>query len=260
MQGEPAAVVLAAGSGRRLSPLTSLLPKALCPVANVAMLDHAIGFASTVTSSIAVNAWHQAGAIARHVEGRAHVSVETGEALGTAGGVAALAPWIDGRDVMICNADAWHDADLRAMYAAWDGESPMLLMNSRAKKVDFDGKGFAGASLLPWSYVKRLRPEPSGLWEVCWRAARERGELRTFDYDGRFFDCGTPGDYLQANLEIAGTDSVVAETATVDGEIDRCVLWDGVRVEKSETLRHCIRPSQAITIYVPEAATNGDRK
>ena len=41
-RGGLCAVVLAAGEGRRLRPLTELLPKALCPVGNVALLDHAL--------------------------------------------------------------------------------------------------------------------------------------------------------------------------------------------------------------------------
>ena len=42
MSGDVAAVILAAGEGRRLRPLTDRLPKALCPVGNTALLDLAL--------------------------------------------------------------------------------------------------------------------------------------------------------------------------------------------------------------------------
>ncbi|NUR30106.1 MAG: NTP transferase domain-containing protein, partial [Catenulispora sp.] len=43
-----AAIVLAAGEGQRLRPLTAIRPKALCPVGNVAMLDRALGLLASV--------------------------------------------------------------------------------------------------------------------------------------------------------------------------------------------------------------------
>ena len=53
-----AAVVLAAGAGARLRPLTRIRPKALCPVANVPLVDGAIDRARHVTPSVAVNVHH----------------------------------------------------------------------------------------------------------------------------------------------------------------------------------------------------------
>src|SRR5262245_37547251 len=96
------AVVLAAGEGVRLRPLTADIPKALCPIGNVPLLDRAVamvaslGFAGHQT--VAVNAWSHASQIVAHVGGRAHVSVEHGpRPLGSAGGLGALRPWIADR-------------------------------------------------------------------------------------------------------------------------------------------------------------------
>ena len=55
---ELAAVVLAAGAGTRLRPLTDILPKALCPVDNVALVDLAIDRVRPLTQRIAVNVHH----------------------------------------------------------------------------------------------------------------------------------------------------------------------------------------------------------
>src|SRR5436305_3997812 len=98
--GDLAAVVRAAGAGTRLRPLTRLRPKALCPVDNVPLVDLAIGWARTVTSAVAVNVHHGRAAMESHLAGRVHLSVEETQALGTAGGVANLKDWIDGRSAL----------------------------------------------------------------------------------------------------------------------------------------------------------------
>src|SRR5947199_1488435 len=123
-----AAVVLAAGAGTRLRPLTWLRPKPLCPVENVPLVDWAIGWARAATDAVAVNVHHGRAAMESHLAGRVHLSIEEPEALGTAGGVGHLKDWIDGRGVLTTNADAWHDADLGAFVDAWDGDRVRLLI------------------------------------------------------------------------------------------------------------------------------------
>ena len=59
------------------------------------------------------------------------------------------------------------------------------------------------ASLLPWAEARRLEPVPTGLYEVVWRRCHEAGGLDAVRHDGPFVDCGTPTDYLEANLGAA---------------------------------------------------------
>src|SRR5215210_2189123 len=96
-----AAIVLAAGAGTRLAPLTRVRPKALCPVGDRPLVDHALGRVEAVVGTgpdrVAVNAHAYADQLAAHVAGRAFVSVEQPVALGTAGALAHLRPWLDGR-------------------------------------------------------------------------------------------------------------------------------------------------------------------
>ena len=56
---------------------------------------------------LAVNVHHHADQLTAHVAGRAHVSHEAPEALGTAGAVAHLRDWLDGRPVLVVNGDTW---------------------------------------------------------------------------------------------------------------------------------------------------------
>src|SRR5437764_5461246 len=126
-----AGVVLAAGAGTRLRPLTGLRPKALCPVGGVPLVDLALARLSPLTGTgpgaVAVNAHAFAAAVGGHVSGRAHVSVETGGALGTAGALGALREWICSRPVVVTNADAYLPGWLGRLAEGWGGEHSRLL-------------------------------------------------------------------------------------------------------------------------------------
>ena len=67
MAVEIAGVVLAAGAGTRLAPLTRILPKALCPVGGTALVDHALARVRPLSDAVAVNLHHGAAAIHAHL-------------------------------------------------------------------------------------------------------------------------------------------------------------------------------------------------
>jgi len=232
-----AGVVLAAGAGSRLAPLSRRRPKALCPVANRALLDLAIERVGSVVGAVAVNVHHGADAILDHLHGadgptsRVHVSHEREEALGTAGALGALGDWLDGRSVVVVNADTWAPGSLASALASWDGERPRVLVHGSDR---FGPRSEIAGCLLPWSEVEALAAEPSGLYETVWRRAAAEGRLDVVRHDGPFVDCGNPADYLRANLEAAAASaggSVIDPGAEVDGPVTgRCVVGAGARV------------------------------
>ena len=115
-------VVLAAGEGRRLRPLTKLRPKALCPINNTPLLDLAVARLRRHVAEVAVNTHHLAHHVQAHLDGTdIRVSVETPVALGTAGAIGALRDWIGGRDVLIHNVDDWRGATLTPPLPGWGG-------------------------------------------------------------------------------------------------------------------------------------------
>lgn len=246
---EIAGVVLAAGFGNRLRPLTAVRPKPLCPVGNVPLVDGAIAHVRKVTKDIAVNVHHHRARMESHLGAHdVHVSVEEPEPLGTAGAIGNLRDWIDGRPTLIHNSDAWHDADIRALLVdGWDGARIRLLVVDHrpgAPTADFvDGTIFAGVSLNPWRDVERLEPVPTGLWEVAWRQADDEQRIERIRYDGPWFDTGTPSSYLAANLAASGGASVIAADATVEdgAEVERSVVWPGAVVRAGERLCEQIR-------------------
>jgi MurNAc alpha-1-phosphate uridylyltransferase len=259
------ALVLAAGAGRRLQPITATIPKALCPVGNVALLDRALhrlaehGLAGP--DLVAVNACYLADRVVGHVGARARLSVEP-TALGTAGAVAELRGWIAGRAVLVGNADAYLSPtrdlasdrardlasdqpsaparDLAELLAGWDGETVRVLgvPAEPGRPAEFGSMRFAGFSLLPGSVAADLPRGASELVHQVWRPAERAGRLEVIHYEGFYLDTGTPVDFLAANLHAASgsaNGSLVAAGAEVSGTVDRAVVGAGARVSGSVT-------------------------
>jgi MurNAc alpha-1-phosphate uridylyltransferase len=269
------AVVLAAGLGTRLRPLTNVLPKALVPVGNLPLLERALHRLSAAGFSgpkhVAVNAHHMAGKIADFVGDRAHVSHEF-EPLGSAGALGLLKGWIDHRAVLVLNADAYVAAppgDLRALLDDWDARTVRMV----GRKADdgnppFDGLSFAGASLIPAADASALAAEYAHLVLTTWRPAQRAGRLEAIPLDGTYIDCGSPAAYLAANLhaahghnllapEVVVTgavhESVVGTGCRVEGVIRRCVLWPAAHVDADEVLVDSIRVGRDMTVEVTGA-------
>lgn len=257
MGDELAAVVLAAGAGTRLRPLTDVLPKALCPVGNVALVDLALDRVRPLTAHVAVNVHAGRALVERHVGGRAHLSVEEPDALGTAGALGRLRGWIDGRATVVANADAWHRFDLGRLAEGWDGRRARLLVVPEPARGDFGPWRYCGAALMPWAEVRGLPAAPAGLYEASWRRLADEDGLELVPAQGPFFDCGTPPDYLAANLAASGGRSVVGEGARVEGEVVRSVVWPGAVVHPGERLVECVRVGGNLTVRAgPGAGTS----
>jgi mannose-1-phosphate guanylyltransferase/MurNAc alpha-1-phosphate uridylyltransferase len=262
-------LVLSAGEGQRLRPLTEHLPKALCPVGNVALLDRALarlaGLGLSGTDDVAVNAAYLAGQVVEHVGGRVHVSVEHDGPLGTSGGVARLRSWIDGRGVLVGNADGYladpardPGKDIAAMVDGWSGETVRMLTKPcrPGEGGGFSGRRFAGFSLIPWRYVRDIPEGDGSLVRWVWRPAEADGALELIPYEGVYIDTGTPADYLRANLHAAYGqnlihptarinapvhESVIGPHARIDGPVTRCVVWAGAQTTADEDLTDVIR-------------------
>ncbi|MEY2421705.1 MAG: N-acetyl-alpha-D-muramate 1-phosphate uridylyltransferase [Acidimicrobiaceae bacterium] len=241
--------MLGAGLGLRLKPLTSLRPKVLCPVGDRPLVDHALERFIDVTEALAVNVHHHRSLLESHLAGRVHLSMEVEEPLGTAGGLGLLRDWIDHRPVVVVNGDTYCPSSVAPLLDGWDGERIRVLVPGGAPFGP--GTEIAGC-VMPWSEVKTFAPVPTGLYERSWtRAAQEaRLEVVELPEDAVCIDCGTPSQYLAANLNWSGGESVVGAGAIVEGEINECVIWPGAHVRPEEHLTRAIRAHEHVTVLV----------
>lgn len=264
-----AAIVLAAGEGTRLRPLTAIRPKALCPVGNIPMLDRALDLLAEVgiagIDQVAVNACWLADQIVEHVGDRAHMSVER-ELLGSAGSIGRLRAWVAGRPVLVLNADAYFSGDVRLqeLIGGWSGDRlRMLGQHHVGGPGEFGAFDFAGMSLIPAGTAAALPPERDDLVHAVWRPAEAAGRLDVVSLHGLYLDCGTPSSYLYANL-LEVEDTLIAGDAVVTGEVSRSVIgagaqvhgdvhdsviWPGSVVAKGENLSRSIRAGD-VTLQV----------
>ena len=254
-RAELAGVVLAAGAGTRLRPLTLERPKAMCPIGNVPLVDWAIARVEPLVAEVAVNVHGTQPMLRDHLAGRVHVSVEQDERLGTAGALGRLRPWIAERHVLVHNADSFLDDDLECLLDGWSGDHPRLLVRTEPGKSDFGHRRFLGVRLLPAAAVDGLPETPAGLYRLVWAPAYANGTLEFVEVRGTAIDCGTAADYLAANLHVSGGANVIDESAFVAGSITRCVVWPGARVDARETLVDVIRTPQ-VTLNAQSPATS----
>jgi N-acetyl-alpha-D-muramate 1-phosphate uridylyltransferase len=221
MSGPRHAMVLAAGLGLRMRPITLTLPKPLVTVAGRTMLDRALDHldAAGVTHSV-VNTHWLAERVRDHLRDRPNITVihET-DLLETGGGVANALPLLGEDAFYVVNSDIiWTNGAvpaLRRLAQAWDGTrmDALLLMQPTATAVGYDGPGdfFLDAAGLPrrrrdpeiapllFSGVQILHPRffqgaPTGKFSlnVLYDRALDEGRLCGIVHDGRWYHVGTP--------------------------------------------------------------------
>lgn len=202
------AMILAAGRGERMRPLTDRMPKPVIPVAGRSaldrMLDRLAGFERVV-----VNAWHLAEKIETAVAVRRDppvVVVREEEVLGTGGGVANALGLLGEEPFLVANGDVFLTESpgqtvLETLVGAWDGDSTdallLLVERERARGYRYTGdfSMTAGNRLLarggqdsaPFVYASvqivhpRLfegAPEGAFSFNLLWDRAARRGRLR----------------------------------------------------------------------------------
>jgi mannose-1-phosphate guanylyltransferase len=221
-------MVLAAGLGSRLRPLTHLLPKPLVPVGDRPALAHVLGrLAAAGIRRMVVNAHHGRDKLEEfltaHAEyGAVALSVEA-ELLGTAGGVARAATLLGAGDVLIWNADILASIDAAALVAAHAGaRSAATLVVQRRERgsgsVGLDPAGrvvrlrgervadesvggeFLGIHVLGEELRKVLPDRGCLVGDVYIPAMRRGAKLQAFASEDPFFDIGSVATYLEANL------------------------------------------------------------
>ena len=152
MSGPKVAMVLAAGLGRRMAPLTDEGPKALIEVGGRALIDHALDrlAAAGVTRAV-VNVHAFADRIEAHLKGRRDLEIvisdERAQLLETGGGVKRARPWLGEEPIWAANSDyVWTEegtAPLDLLAGAWDARrmDACVIVVPKARTLGFDTPG-----------------------------------------------------------------------------------------------------------------------
>ncbi|WP_374660002.1 nucleotidyltransferase family protein [Phenylobacterium sp.] len=219
------AMVLAAGLGTRMRPLTDATPKALVTVAGKPLIDHVLDrlVAAGIETAV-VNVHHFADQMEAHLATRKDIQIrisdERAALLDSGGGIKHARPLLGDAPVMIANIDSlWIEGEtpaLESLKAAWDPEQMdlCLLLVRRGHGIGFEGpQGFfrddAGRLVhsakpeppTPYANVgfQILKPqildqEPDGAFSIVpvWWRLSEQGRLFGAVMDGFWMHVGDP--------------------------------------------------------------------
>jgi MurNAc alpha-1-phosphate uridylyltransferase len=216
------AMVLAAGLGLRMRPLTTRTPKPLIPVAGRSMLDRAFDRLDEAgVPNRVVNTHWLADQIARHLTNHSGVILSHEDVLlETGGGVAHALSLLGAQPFFICNADVvWLDGARPALIRlaeAWDAaqmDALLLLLKPVDRTVGYEGPGDffraddgrlqrrGEASTAPFVFtgVQILHPRlfadaPAGEFSlnILYDRAQATGRLCGLVHDGDWLHIGTP--------------------------------------------------------------------
>ncbi len=227
------AMVLAAGLGKRMRPLTDTLPKPLVEVAGRSLIDRVFDrLVAAGVTRIVVNLHHHRAILEAHVAKRRDaefVLSPEADLLETGGGVLNALPLLGDAPFYCVNADVlWFDGAtpaLARMAQAWDAQRPsaLLLMNSAASARGYEGRGdyfmdgfgrarrrqgnqiapfvYAGVQILAASCFAGLEPGRFSLNRV-YDAAEAAEGLLGIAHDGLWFHVGTPESIAETEFEL----------------------------------------------------------
>jgi NDP-sugar pyrophosphorylase family protein len=242
-------MVLAAGRGERMRPLSDVLPKPALPLIDRPVVASAVRLAMAAgTRRVVVNTWHLAEEMERalsEIELAAPIAMSREiERMGTAGGIALARDRDllgDRGAVLVVNGDGLLNLDLgpliHRMESTDDLVSLALLphldptrwsrvaLDRTGRVTSIDKPGAPGRGEVPFLYpgvmlvareaLDRLPSRPGGIPEHLWKPALAKGRLGGALVPGHWREVGTPSDYLEAVLGRLDGKGLVHPSATV---------------------------------------------
>lgn len=256
-------VVLAAGRGTRMRPLTDRRPKPLLPVGDRSLLEHTFDAARDVVDEFVVVVSYRGEAIREEVgdsyRGRPVNYVQQGEPRGTAHAVAQTEPIVDD-DFLVLNGDVLVDAALPRVLADADGTAIVATEVSDPRSygvisVAGDGTltgivekpadpptqlanvGCYAFTLRVFEYIDRTPESDRGEYEITTTLdllLQDGCDITVTEYDGTWLDVGRPWELLEGTETALDT----IEGQRIDGTIEENVQLNGpVVVEDDAQLK-----------------------
>jgi mannose-1-phosphate guanylyltransferase len=279
MSAPRSALVLTAGFGTRLRPLTLVRAKPAIPVAGEASIRRIIRWlASHRVADVVLNLHYLPETITAVVGDGSDLSVharyswELPRILGSAGGPRQALPIVGADTFFIVNGDTLTDVDLAGLAAAHQASGArvtLALVPNRAPeqyggvRVDHDDRvlgfvprgsmesslHFVGAQIVEAEVFRSLTPGTpadtiGGVYDELIR--REPGTVRAFVSDRQFWDVGSEAEYWRTSLAFMRQedlgDTVYGRRVQIaaSARVTRSILWDDVEIGAGATLDECI--------------------
>lgn len=217
------AMVMAAGLGKRMRPLTTTRPKPMVKVAGKPLIDHALDrLAEAGIANAVINVHYLPDALEAHVLARAAprcvISDEREQLLETGGGMVRARPLLPDPFFCVNSDNLWLDGPVNAfrqLSDAWDADvmDALLLLVPHTGASNFQGKGDfhldplgrisrrRSGRIAPFIYTgiqivshRLLRDPPEGPFStnVLWSRAIEEERLFGTTFSGQWFEVGSP--------------------------------------------------------------------
>lgn len=229
------AMVLAAGLGTRMMPLTNDRPKALVTVRGRALIDHVLDrmVAAGVKRAV-VNVHAFADLLEAHVKRRTDIEIvisdERARLMETGGGVRQARGLLGDKPIIVCNIDSvWEEPHGSAIARLAQGFDPSrmsarLMLAGTDAQLGYDGEGdfFMGADGVlsfrdalphtPWAYMGAQIIDPAIVdaeplepfsFTRIWRRLAKEGRLHGASLGGYWMHVGDPGARTEAEARLA---------------------------------------------------------
>lgn len=263
------AMILAAGLGTRLLPLTETKPKALMPVANIPALGRNIAYLKGHgVTRIVVNAHHHHDQIEKYLDNGKpfglgiEARIEP-EILGTGGGIGNTADFWDTEPFFVLNSDILTNIDLDPAYTFHRDSGALATMVLHDympfNQVLMDPHGnitqIANAPLsggLAFTGIHIISPDllsliPEGFSDIiaCYRRVMDRGEgIKGYLARGHLWrDIGTLESYMAANQEFSLQPFTVASHCRIESSaklMEWGVVGENARIGRGAQIRRSV--------------------
>jgi NDP-sugar pyrophosphorylase family protein len=264
------ALVLTAGLGTRLRPLSHIRAKPAMPLDGVPVVLRILRWLAGLGIEEAIlNLHHRPETITRVVGNGDGIGLRVRYSwedpiLGSAGGPRRAFGLIDADDLLVVNGDTLTDPDVPSLIEAHRTSRALatLAVTDQPPGARYGGVranedgSYAGTAErgAGWHYVgvQMVRREAfdsvrdgesastiGGVYEELGR--RRPGSVRLFPGRASFLDIGTPETYLAACLTVGGDVTIGARGRVASSaQLSRCVMWDDVVIEDAVGLSECI--------------------
>ena len=267
-----AAMILCAGLGTRLRPLSEWCAKPMVPIGDVPAVEHIARRLRPSFAKLVVNVHHRPADVRAWAADAIAVSHEP-VLLGTAGGIAKAAPLLGEGDVLVWNGDILVDLDVASLVRAHRSDAPLVVVprEGRDGNVGLDDEGrvvrlrkesvapetrsadFVGVQIVS-ARIRSLLPNEGCIVGDVYIPELARGaRIEAHVSAASFTDIGSIASYRAANRSWLGERaSWIGEGAVVNAPVDDSVIGANARID-APAVRSVVWPGTHVTTPIADA-------